>query len=380
MKILKRLFIVFLTVLIVFPSISYAVGTSKEMGGDSVQKTKVSLGLKEYYTGKVISVKISPSEKLSSLDGNSKKMEVLITSGDRNGETVFIEESTDIDSVFHNDYQEGDSVFLYLHKLGTIEKFVIFDYYRMTWAYYLSALFVIVLFVIGRKAGIKALISMIISILSVVIMIPLIYLGLKPIILAVVIGSINTILTILLVAGKTKKSFSSIVGTISGIIISFAIAYFVGQKTYITGISPEEAGILKFIPNINIKPRDLLYAGVLFGSLGAVMDVAMSISSAIEEVSNANENLRFKELYTSGMNVGRDVMGTMTNTLVLAYLSSSLPLLVIVYSYNASLPVFYNMDIIVSEIVRTLAGSIGIIVSIPITCAVAALLMKEREY
>ncbi|MDO4778219.1 MAG: YibE/F family protein [Tissierellia bacterium] len=331
---------------------------------------------KEYYRAKILSVVEHENDKKD----RTRKILVQVSEKELKNEIIEINEKIIDDNQFHHDYKAGDNIIIFSQDINGVKTYAIHDYYRMTWVYYLIILFVVVLFVIGKKSGIKAILSMIFSILTVVIMIPLIVKGYPPILLAASLGALNTIITILVVAGKSKKSAASIVGTISGIVLSFVIAYIFGTNSYITGITPEETAMLSFLPgNLKNTAHSLLYAGVLLGSLGAVMDVTMSISSSIEEVSNADPSFGFKQLYISGMNVGRDIMGTMTNTLVLAYMASSLPLLVLIYSYNSSLPVFYNMDIIVSEIVRTIAGSIGIIVSIPITCLVAAILFKSKE-
>ncbi len=146
-----------------------------------------------------------------------------------------------------------------------------------------------------------------------------------------------------------------------------------------TGMSTEEASMLLYIPQgIQFDFKALLFSGILLGALGAVMDVAMSIASSIEEVYKANKELSRGELFSAGMEVGKDVMGTMSNTLILAYTGSSIPLLLLFMAYDTPLVRMLNLDIIATEIVRSLAGSIGLILTIPLTAVVTVLLLKPE--
>ncbi|MDP3058817.1 MAG: YibE/F family protein, partial [bacterium] len=120
-------------------------------------------------------------------------------------------------------------------------------------------------------------------------------------------------------------------------------------------------------------------SGIIIGALGAVMDVAMSISSAMEEVRKANFLLTTKELFWAGMNVGRDIMGTMANTLILAYTGGAVSLMILVSAYEIEFVRLINMDSLVSEIVRALAGSMGLLTAIPITALCAAWLFGKRK-
>lgn len=147
-----------------------------------------------------------------------------------------------------------------------------------------------------------------------------------------------------------------------------------------TGMSSEEATMLLYIPQgIAFDFKALLFSGILLGgALGAVMDVAMSIASSIEEVYKANKELSRGQLFSAGMEVGKDVMGTMSNTLILAYTGSSIPLLLLFMAYDTPTVRMLNLDIIATEIVRSLAGSIGLILTIPLTAVVTVLLLKPE--
>lgn len=129
--------------------------------------------------------------------------------------------------------------------------------------------------------------------------------------------------------------------------------------------------------DLKINYQGLLFGSILIGALGAVMDIGMSIASTIDEVRKVHPEANFQNLFNAGMNVGRDVMGTMSNTLILAYTGAALPLLLLLVANNMSLSKILNMEMIAVEAVRALAGSIGLVLCIPITALVSAFMYSE---
>lgn len=156
------------------------------------------------------------------------------------------------------------------------------------------------------------------------------------------------------------------------------MAYITGSATQLTGFSDEEMQALLFIPQqISYDYRGILFSGMIIGALGAVMDVGMSIASAIEEIKLANPGLGTLALIRAGMNVGRDIMGTMANTLILAYTGGAIPLMLVFMAYQTPLIRIINLDLIATEVVRALTGSIGLIVAVPITSLAAGILFGK---
>jgi uncharacterized membrane protein len=255
------------------------------------------------------------------------------------------------------------------------------DFVRSNYIIYLTILFVVIILIIGKVKGFKAIISLTITVASVYyILLPQILKGANPVPISIAISIGVTIITIFLVSGINNKSIAAIIGTSVGVIIAGLISYYVGIKIHLTGLSAEEATMLMYIPQeISFNFKNLLFSGIIIGSLGAIMDVGMSIASAIDEVHSVNNNLTAKELFASGMNVGKDVMGTMTNTLILAYTGSSIPLLLLFMAYETSLTEIMNLDIIATEVIRSLSGSIGLVLTIPITALVACILIKKQK-
>jgi len=127
-----------------------------------------------------------------------------------------------------------------------------------------------------------------------------------------------------------------------------------------------------------LKVKGLLICGVLLSSLGAVMDVAMSISSSINEIHIVNKKLKWKELFVSGMNIGKDAMGTMANTLILAFTGSSLNLMLLIYSYGVPYNQLMNTDLIAIEILQGISGSLGIILTVPIVAYAASKIVTRH--
>jgi uncharacterized membrane protein len=199
--------------------------------------------------------------------------------------------------------------------------------------------------------------------------------GYNPVALTVLVAAVATMITIFIVAGFSYKSFAAILGTIGGLGVAGLAAMLAGKAAHLTGFGSEEAAMLLYIPqNVSLDIQGLLFAGIIIGALGAVMDVSMSVASAVEEVKKANPALGAADLFRSGLNVGRDVMGTMSNTLILAYTGSSVPLLLIFMAYRESLLKMINLDMIASEIVRALSGSLGMVLVVPLTAFIAGLL------
>jgi len=255
----------------------------------------------------------------------------------------------------------------------------IVGYYRITGIILLTILFVVLLILLGGKQGFKTVISLIISILLIFkILIPQILNGQNPLLISLIISLLVAIITLFLIAGVNKKALIAILGTLGGLIFAILISYIFVRLTYLNGLASEEARILfsKF-PQIN--PEGILFSGIIIAALGAVMDVAMSIASSLSEIKNNNKDISFIQLFNSGIRVGKDIIGTMSNTLIFAYVGVSLPLLLLYEQFGDSYLNFINLDFITDEIVRSLGGSIGLIAVIPITAILGAFLYRSKK-
>ena len=266
------------------------------------------------------------------------------------------------------------------------DSYAIVDYDRLPGVLWLLFGFALVLILFGGVTGLKALLVLLFAVFLIAKgLISLILFSPTHILLwTFLIGSLITLSTQLVVNGCNVKSAGAIVGTIGGICVAGLLALLAIHFTYLTGIAEEHAGMLKVLYLKDVDFRELLFSGIVLGALGAVMDVAVSIASAQCEMKNLAPKTSFTVLVASGLAVGRDVMGTMANTLVLAYIGGALPLMLLLFSQpNLSFVHVANLDMIATEIVRSLIGSIGLLFAIPITAYATAFLVtrpapKER--
>ncbi len=240
--------------------------------------------------------------------------------------------------------------------------------------YAMLGIFVITLIVVGGKRGMYSVIGLAFTTLCVLFLfLPMIYRGNSPVLSAFLVIILTTAATMYLIGGITRKSFAAVIGTIVGVLMSVLFALLFSKMTEITGWNVSDIEDLIYIQDqTNIEVGELLFAGILIAALGAVMDVAMSIASTIEEISNQNTKLAFRELFRSGMHVGKDMMGTMSNTLILAFAGGSINTLVFLYAYHYQYLQIINMYSVGIELIRGIASSIGVILTVPITSLVAA--------
>lgn len=197
---------------------------------------------------------------------------------------------------------------------------------------------------------------------------------------AVLVVAFTTVVTMCMVDGITKKSVAAMLGTIIGVVFSGAFALIFGQVTSITGCNVSDIENLVYVGEMtDIKIGELLFAGILIASLGAVMDVGMSIASTLNELKEQNPQMMLKELFQSGMNVGRDMMGTMTNTLILAFTGGSVNTLVFIFAYNYEYQQVINMYSVGIEIMQGLSSSLGVIMAVPVTSWIAAFLYNKNQ-
>ncbi|NMA48621.1 MAG: YibE/F family protein [Tissierellia bacterium] len=311
-----------------------------------------------------------------------QEVKLRIDSGERKGTEITIENAITEQANYDIIVKQGQKVSIMLeeYKDGTFEVYIA-DYYLINSLVYIILAFIILVVVIGKWKGIKSLISLVVTIGTILfVMLPLILKGLNPILVSVVTAVFVTVITIFLVGGINNKTIAAIIGTSFGVVSAGIIAFIFSNTASLTGLSAEESMMLLYIPQgIQFNFRHLLFAGIIMGALGAAMDVGISISSSIHEIHYANPELSKIRLFKSGMNVGRDIMGTMINTLILAYVGTSIPILLVFMAYNTELNKVFNLDIIATEVVRSLAGSMGLILTIPITALIATNLIKSNK-
>lgn len=250
------------------------------------------------------------------------------------------------------------------------------------WVIYIFALlYLLALCVIGGKQGIKGCLGLIFTFFCVIfVYLPLVYLRFSPFWAAVFICFLTTLVTMYLIGGPTKKTCAATLGTLAGVVLAGLSAWCFSKASGISGYNVSDIETLMTLWNTNrIQVGGLLFSGLLISCLGAVMDVAMSISSAIDEIYKQNNSLTRKELFKAGMRVGRDMMGTDSNTLILAFAGSSVSTLLLDYAYDLPYQQIINSNNIGIAIMQGLAGSYGIVLSVPLTVLICTVLFHKNE-
>lgn len=293
-----------------------------------------------------------------------EKVEIKNTYTDT-GYSFYLEDGDNISVIVEDD---GDEVNFYFHsidKSGTLMLLVL--------------VFSICVIILGGMKGFKALVSLIITVaLILLILVPLLLKGYNPIILSILVCVFSTILTFVITNGFSKKTLIAILGVSCGLIIAGSFAYLFGVLAKISGFSSGDAQMLQYLPNgIKFDYKGLLFAGIIIGALGACMDVAMEITSSLVEIKKHKPDVSDKELIISGFNIGKDIMGTMVNTLILAYTGGSLSSILIFVGFEKSLYQIVNLESIATEIIRAVSGSIGLLFAIPSTVYIFILLNRK---
>lgn len=241
--------------------------------------------------------------------------------------------------------------------------------------------FILILFMavitIGKGKGIKSIIGLAYTLYLVIFfLLPTVFSGYAPVIMSVICVILSTIVTLMLLNGKSKKTYGAIISTILGVILSAGCFYLMSIILNVNGFSSDEAESLVLITRAtNLQIKEILFAGILISSLGAIMDVGMSIVSALYEVYYHQPNLTRKELFDSGIEIGKDMIGTMTNTLILAFTGSAFISLLVLFSYNVDTLQLLNSNYIAIEFAQGIAGTLGIVLTVPIASFIATIFL-----
>lgn len=257
----------------------------------------------------------------------------------------------------------------------------VYSYYREPIIYGFIGVFIFLLWIIGGKKGIKSAVALMFTFVCIIyLFIPMLYKGYSPFLSAVIVVIMTTIVTMYLIDGFTIKSISAALGTVIGVIIAGIFAASFGYVSKISGYNVAEIEELVYIGNnTNLQIGGILFAGILIASLGAVMDVSMSVASTLNEIYEKNPNLNKKELFKSGINVGRDMMGTMSNTLILAFTGGSINTLIFSYAYCMQYNQIINMYSIGIEIMKGISGSIAVILTVPLVSLISSILLTKKR-
>ncbi len=299
-----------------------------------------------------------------------------LLTGPQKGAMVTALQNCDPDSPYQlREVKTGDHVLLTQNPefQGDV-KWMMGEYVRTDTLLIFAIAFGLVLILFGRFKGLNTILSLCFTCTAIFsVFVPAILSGKNIYFWAILTCAFIIVMTLMIVNGANKKSLCSGIGCISGILVSGGLTLFADRFLQLTGMVDEQSLFLKFlIDGQTIDLKAIIFAAILIGAVGAIMDVAISLSSALYEVYEATPNCPPAAIMRSGMTIGRDMMGTMSNTLILAYIGGSLSLTLLLIAYSSSWLGLLNREMIVVEILQALVGSFGLLLTIPLTSAVCA--------
>jgi len=373
-KLNQKKIIRFLIIFLLFIAFAIFVNNYKD-----VEKTEMVSTTGRTFEKAVVTEIIADNLQENEVRAGNQTVNVKLLSGDLKGHIMAATSSDG--NLYGAVCKVGTKVIVILSTAGDNSLASVYSIDREFPVYIFIAIFILVLCLIGGKNGIKSAVALAFTVGSIFyLFLPMIYRGVSPFLAAVIVAIITTIVTMYLIGGLTIKTVSAILGTIVGVLVAGIAAYVFGKCANISGNNVSNIDTLIFVgQNTKIQISGLLFAGVIIASLGAVMDIAISISSTINEIHERNPEIASKELFLSGMNVGKDMMGTMSNTLILAFTGGSLSILVINYAYNLEYMQMINSYSIGIEIMQGIAGSLGVILTVPFVSLISALFMVKKK-
>ncbi|WP_051309908.1 YibE/F family protein [Desulfogranum japonicum] len=326
---------------------------------------------------KVISIDNS-DVRVSSLSSlGTQELEVQILEGRFKNRTLTATYNLIGQMDLENNFKADDTIIVaIITDSGKITHVKAVELYRQDVLIYLFAIFVLALLLYAGTIGIKALISFVLTVFILwEFLIKLILAGHDPIQITSYTLMLLSGVIIFLVAGFNRKGTSAFLGTLGGLFITLGVTFIFGDKVGLHGLTQPYVTVLLFSGYSNLNIQEILYSAILLGASGAAMDIAMDIAASMDEIYRKKPEIKPIELMQSGFTVGRHVIGTMATTLLLAYSGGYFTLLMVFRIKEPSIMRMINLKIVAAEIVRTLIGSIGLVLVAPLTAIIGAVII-----
>ena len=321
---------------------------------------------------------VRPDYAVPSIVTGRQQLLVKILEGDQAGEEHKVMNNI---SRLHNVYvQQGDEFILLIREQGEKVIYWPFNHDRAGAVYWMLGIMLALILLMGKMQGLNSIVSLYFTgALLIGVLVPGLFAGLNPILLTISLMAIKIIVNFLLVAGYNRKSLVAMLGTLGGVIVAGIMAQFFGEMAQLNGLYLDKGEDLIYLGSNNqLQVRWLLFVAIMISALGAVMDVAISMVSSYHELREISPEQPEKERLLATINIGRDIMGTMTNTLILAFVGSSLTTIMMVWGFQMPMIQFMNIPAISLAMIHGLAGSIGLIMTIPITVLFASLIYNRK--
>ena len=321
----------------------------------------------------VVSESIAPDEKVEGLVRGTQDLKIKILTGTHAGEQHIVKNY--LSARFNVYGVEGKTIIVCVDTApnGNV-RFTVNSYYRSPVLLAAMVLFALTLAIIGGKKGLRSVIGLGFTLVCVLFLfIPMLVQGQSPVFSSIFIAVLTSVVTIVCINGWSAKTTAAILGTALGVVIAGLLSTMFGALGHVSGFHTEEAETLILIASTTgMNVGQLLFSGILIASLGAVMDTAVSISAGVHEVLMTSPSLSRKRLFQSGMNMGRDIMGSMSNTLILAFAGTSVNSLILIYAYNVNTTQLINLDAVGIELLRGLCGSTAVVLTVPLVSLISA--------
>lgn len=301
----------------------------------------------------------------------------IIKNGANKGQPVHLKNEYSSSGAFDQEYRIGNELFVFIEDRSIDESKltgIVTDVKRDKHALIIAWIFIFVLLVVGKKQGLFAIISFAINvlILSIALDFYVKYSNVNLLIISGICILLFTVISLLFVSGFNEKTYAAIVATLVATFTSLAITSLVLWILSDNGLRYEEMQFLT-------RPYRLIFiSGLFIGSLGAIMDIAITLSSSIFALYEKDSHISIKALRASGMDIGRDIMGTITNILFLAYVCGSIPMLLLSFKNATPLGFTFSMNLSL-EIARALSGGIGIVLTIPIGVYISLFFINRKK-
>lgn len=362
--IVRRLYIIYtlLIILTLIPNLSLA----QELVEDKIEVLKAI----------VLEVKDKEKELIPTFNIENKIQEVKAR--------ILEGEAKDREIIFNNDFTPLSSgeVFYLNHNIDKDgnEYFAMLEPYRLDVIYLFLGIFILLTILIGGIQGIRGLISLAISLVLIVYaLVPFILSGYSPVLVSILVSSIIIILGSYITHGFNKTTTSAVLGMILTVIVTGVMAYIAIDMGKFSGYETEEAVFLNLNHKGNIDLVGILIGGIMIGLLGVLYDVAINQAIFVKELHNIAPHVPKRKIFKRAFYMGREHIGALVDTLAIAYVGASLPLLLL-FSNTTNIPLTLNREIFAVEIIRILIGSIGLILAVPITTFIATfMIVKEKE-
>ena len=302
-----------------------------------------------------------------------QEFDVLVARGSLRGQTIRVRSGLYASAILQRYVVGDDLVIRATTNVQGVTSYTVVDYVRRGPLLGLAIIFMVITALVGHRQGLLSLAGMALSFAVILLyVLPQILDGADPVRTAILASLVIIPATYLLSHGVTVKTGVAMVGTLIALLITGLLARYYIDATRLTGFASEEAGFLQAYSPGQINIRGLILAGIIIGITGVLDDVTISQAAVIQQLKLANPSLSSWQLYRQAMSIGRDHIASMVNTLVLVYAGAALPLLLLFVDRSRPMLEVLNYEILVEEIVRTLVGSIGLIIAVPITTALAA--------